>query len=175
MCFSYYVYGNYAYPGISMKLWVHTAILSIKTVCWAHEFQVPEESCNIRPWSYIWHFSPYTRPWSYKRVVLCSGKTGICYYKLSKWFRINDSELIHCFFRWWQLPYYYMGIKCYDLVAGRQLLKPSYILSKSKALELFPMLKKEKLVGALVYYDGKDARKNSFKMRYMLEMLYSIL
>jgi len=56
--------------------------------------------------------------------------------------------------RWWQLPYFYIGIKCYDLVSGRQLLKQSYILSKSKALELFPMLKKDKLVGALVYYDG---------------------
>ncbi len=60
-----------------MKFWVHTAILSIKTVCWTHEFQVPEKSYNIRPWSYIRDFLPYKRPWSYKRVVLCSGKTGI--------------------------------------------------------------------------------------------------
>ena len=52
------------------------------------------------------------------------------------------------------LPYYYAGIKCYDIVAGRQLLKSSYVLSKSKALELFPMLKAEKLAAALVYYDG---------------------
>jgi len=52
------------------------------------------------------------------------------------------------------LPYYYAGIKCYDLVSGRQLLKSSYVLSKWKALELFPMLKPDKLVGALVYYDG---------------------
>ena len=59
-----------------------------------------------------------------------------------------------CTWRWWLLPYYYAGIKCYDLVSGRQLLKSSYVLSKSKALELFPMLKAEKLVGALVYYDG---------------------
>ena len=52
-------------------------------------------------------------------------------------------------------PYYYAGIKCYDVVAGRQLLRSSYVLSKSKALELFPMLKADKLVGALVYYDGE--------------------
>ena len=64
-----------------------------------------------------------------------------------------------CVCRWWQLPYYYMGIKCYDLVAGRQLLKSSYVLSKSKALELFPMLKRDKLVGALVYYDGRMESK----------------
>lgn len=44
----------------------------------------------------------------------------------------------------------------YDLVAGIQCLKSSYVLSKSKALELFPMLKKDKLVGAIVYYDGQS-------------------
>lgn len=65
-------------------------------------------------------------------------------------------------YKWWQLPYYWAGIKMYDIVAGIQCLKSSYILSKSKALELFPMLKKDKLVGAIVYYDGQhnDARMN---------------
>lgn len=65
-------------------------------------------------------------------------------------------------YKWWQLPYYWAGIKMYDLVAGIQCLKSSYILSKTKALELFPMLKKDKLVGAIVYYDGQhnDARMN---------------
>ena len=42
----------------------------------------------------------------------------------------------------------------YDVVAGRKVLLPSYILSKTRALELFPMLKKEELKGAIVYYDG---------------------
>ena len=65
-------------------------------------------------------------------------------------------------YKLWQIPYYWAGIKAYDFVAGSQLLKPSYYISKAKALELFPMLKKEKLVGALVYYDGQhnDARMN---------------
>ncbi|XP_030265810.1 glycerol-3-phosphate dehydrogenase, mitochondrial isoform X1 [Sparus aurata] len=65
-------------------------------------------------------------------------------------------------YKWWQLPYYWAGIKMYDVVAGIQCLKSSYVLSKTKALELFPMLKKDKLVGAIVYYDGQhnDARMN---------------
>ncbi|XP_071043850.1 glycerol-3-phosphate dehydrogenase, mitochondrial [Parasteatoda tepidariorum] len=65
-------------------------------------------------------------------------------------------------YHWWQVPYYWAGIKAYDLVAGRQQVKSSYFLSRSKALELFPMLKKEQLCGALVYYDGQhnDARMN---------------
>ena len=50
----------------------------------------------------------------------------------------------------------------YDLVSGKQLVKGSYLLSKSTALEEFPMLKADKLVGAIVYYDGQhnDARMN---------------
>ncbi|OXB82322.1 UNVERIFIED_CONTAM: hypothetical protein H355_004639 [Colinus virginianus] len=65
-------------------------------------------------------------------------------------------------YKWWQLPYYWIGIKLYDLVAGSQCLKRSYVLSKSRALEHFPMLRKDKLVGAIVYYDGQhnDARMN---------------
>ncbi|XP_028662286.2 glycerol-3-phosphate dehydrogenase, mitochondrial [Erpetoichthys calabaricus] len=65
-------------------------------------------------------------------------------------------------YKWWQLPYYWAGIKMYDLVSGSQCLKSSYILNKSKALELFPMLKKDQLVAAIVYYDGQhnDARMN---------------
>ncbi|XP_023932591.1 glycerol-3-phosphate dehydrogenase, mitochondrial isoform X2 [Lingula anatina] len=65
-------------------------------------------------------------------------------------------------YKWWLVPYYWAGIKCYDLVAGKQTLKSSYLLSKSQALELFPMLKKDQLVNALVYYDGQhnDARMN---------------
>lgn len=69
-------------------------------------------------------------------------------------------SLLH--FRWWQLPYYWVGIKCYDFVAGDRNVKSSYVLSKRNALELFPMLKSDRLVGAIVYYDGQqdDARMN---------------
>uniref|UniRef100_A0A8C3TRZ8 Glycerol-3-phosphate dehydrogenase n=1 Tax=Catharus ustulatus TaxID=91951 RepID=A0A8C3TRZ8_CATUS len=65
-------------------------------------------------------------------------------------------------YKWWQLPYYWVGIKLYDLVAGSQCLKSSYVLTKARALELFPMLRRDRLVGAIVYYDGQhnDARMN---------------
>lgn len=65
-------------------------------------------------------------------------------------------------FRYWQIPYYWFGIKMYDLVAYGKTLKNSYYLSKSNALELFPMLRGDKLRGAIVYYDGQmdDARMN---------------
>lgn len=64
--------------------------------------------------------------------------------------------------RYWQIPYYWAGIKMYDLVAYGKALKSSYYLSKKNALELFPMLRGDKLRGAIVYYDGQmdDARMN---------------
>ncbi|VDN22270.1 unnamed protein product [Gongylonema pulchrum] len=85
------------------------------------------------------------------------------------------ANLIHCaphlsyplpimlpIYKLWQVPYYWFGIKAYDLVSGRRVLKKSYYINKTHALELFPMLRKESLVGALIYYDGQhnDARMN---------------
>jgi len=64
--------------------------------------------------------------------------------------------------KWWQAPYFWAGTKFYDLLAGSAANPSSYFLTKRKALELFPMLKKESIAGALVYYDGQhdDARTN---------------
>ncbi|KAI9568547.1 FAD dependent oxidoreductase-domain-containing protein [Boletus coccyginus] len=65
-------------------------------------------------------------------------------------------------YKYWQVPYYYAGCKMYDLLAGKENMESSYLMSKGKALEMFPMLKPEGLVGAVVYYDGQhnDARMN---------------
>lgn len=43
----------------------------------------------------------------------------------------------------------------YDFLAGSENMESSYFLSKGKAIEHFPMLKANNLVGALVYYDGE--------------------
>ncbi|EQL27968.1 glycerol-3-phosphate dehydrogenase [Blastomyces dermatitidis ATCC 26199] len=64
--------------------------------------------------------------------------------------------------KWWQLPYFWAGTKFYDFLAGSEGIESSYFLTKSKALDAFPMLKKDNLFGALVYYDGahNDSRMN---------------
>ncbi|XP_062563725.1 glycerol-3-phosphate dehydrogenase, mitochondrial isoform X2 [Armigeres subalbatus] len=63
-------------------------------------------------------------------------------------------------YTWWQIPYFWVGIKAYDFVAGDRNVKSSYYLSREDALELFPMLRGDTLRGAIVYYDGQqdDAR-----------------
>jgi glycerol-3-phosphate dehydrogenase len=64
--------------------------------------------------------------------------------------------------RWWKAPYYWVGTKFYDFLAGSEGIESSYFLTKSKALDAFPMLDRTNLVGALVYYDGahNDSRMN---------------
>ncbi|PAV85190.1 hypothetical protein WR25_16251 [Diploscapter pachys] len=65
-------------------------------------------------------------------------------------------------YKLWQVPYYWVGIKAYDFVSGKRVLKNSFYISKAQALERFPMLKSDSLKGALIYYDGQhnDARMN---------------
>jgi glycerol-3-phosphate dehydrogenase len=50
----------------------------------------------------------------------------------------------------------------YDMLAGGENMESSYVLSRGKALEKFPMLKAPGLAGAVVYYDGQhnDTRMN---------------
>lgn len=64
--------------------------------------------------------------------------------------------------RWWKAPYYWVGTKFYDFLAGSEGIESSYFLTRSKAIDAFPMLKPTDLVGALVYYDGahNDSRMN---------------
>ncbi|KAK8517100.1 hypothetical protein V6N12_032298 [Hibiscus sabdariffa] len=69
-------------------------------------------------------------------------------------------------FNWFEVVYYWMGLKMYDLVAGRHLLHLSRYYSAQESIELFPTLarkgKDKSLRGTVVYYDGQmnDSRLN---------------
>lgn len=52
----------------------------------------------------------------------------------------------------WQAPYFWAGCKAYDFLAGSEGIESSYFLTKSKAIDAFPMLKRDDVVGAMVYY-----------------------
>eukprot|EP00250_Pteridium_aquilinum_P014945 c22296_g1_i1 orf=404-2260(-) len=66
----------------------------------------------------------------------------------------------------WEIPYYWAGLKLYDLVAGRQLLHLSRFYSAKQSKSLFPTLCQSdhgrSLKGTVVYYDGQfnDSRFN---------------
>jgi glycerol-3-phosphate dehydrogenase len=65
-------------------------------------------------------------------------------------------------YKWYEGPYYRVGLKMYDLLAGRSNLFQSRWMGAKEALSKFPMLKKEGLKGGVVYSDGQfdDARMN---------------
>eukprot|EP00268_Persea_americana_P001856 TRINITY_DN10554_c0_g1_i3.p2 TRINITY_DN10554_c0_g1~~TRINITY_DN10554_c0_g1_i3.p2 ORF type:complete len:288 (-),score=71.66 TRINITY_DN10554_c0_g1_i3:1211-2074(-) len=69
-------------------------------------------------------------------------------------------------FSWFEVVYYWMGLKAYDLVAGPRILRLSQYYSAQDAVDVFPTLSKEchgrNLKGAIVYYDGQmdDSRLN---------------
>jgi glycerol-3-phosphate dehydrogenase len=63
-------------------------------------------------------------------------------------------------YRWWERPYYSMGLAAYGLLAGKLGIGLSVSVSKAEALRQLPGLKTEGLRGGVFYYDGQfdDAR-----------------
>lgn len=63
-------------------------------------------------------------------------------------------------YKWWETPFYGLGLKIYDWMAGKLGLGPSRFLSKEDTLKLAPTLDPEELRGAILYHDGQfdDAR-----------------
>jgi glycerol-3-phosphate dehydrogenase len=61
---------------------------------------------------------------------------------------------------WWEGPFYGIGLKMYDLLAGKQGIGRSRLLSKERTLELLPTIEPSGLTGGVIYYDGQfdDAR-----------------
>ena len=63
-------------------------------------------------------------------------------------------------YEWWEGPFYGIGLKMYDLLAGKQGFGRSRILSRDRTLQLLPTLDPAGLNGGVIYYDGQfdDAR-----------------
>ena len=61
---------------------------------------------------------------------------------------------------WWGGPFYTVGMKVYDVLAGKLGLGPSKSLSKEETLKLLPTVETDGLRGGVIYYDGQfdDAR-----------------
>ena len=63
-------------------------------------------------------------------------------------------------YQWWQTPFYGIGLKLYDLMAGSAGLGRTEFLSTQEALTALPGLKPQGLKGGVKYWDGQfdDAR-----------------
>ena len=73
---------------------------------------------------------------------------------------VHDRAFVVPNYDWWEAPFYGLGLKLYELLAGKYGFGASRILSREETLEHLPTLKTEGLRGGAVYYDGQfdDAR-----------------
>ncbi len=73
---------------------------------------------------------------------------------------VHDLAFVVPNYSWWEAPFYGIGLKLYDMLAGKYGFGASRLLSKEETLERLPALEPEGLTGGVVYYDGQfdDAR-----------------
>ncbi len=78
----------------------------------------------------------------------------------------NAPHLIHHLpflvpsYHWWEGPFYGIGIKIYDMLAGKLGIEKSRHLTRQQTLKAIPTLEPKDLRGGVIYYDGQfdDAR-----------------
>ncbi len=58
-------------------------------------------------------------------------------------------------YHWWEGPFYGIGLKVYDGLAGRLGLSPSRFLSRAEVIEHLPNIETEHLTGGVIYHDGQ--------------------
>jgi len=68
---------------------------------------------------------------------------------------VRNQSFIVPNYDWWEGPFYGIGMKVYDMLAGKLGLGPSKNLSKEKTLKYIPTLESEGLKGGVIYYDGQ--------------------
>ena len=56
---------------------------------------------------------------------------------------------------WWEAPFYGIGLKLYNLLAGKYKFGPSRVLSREETLQQLPSIRTEGLRGGVIYYDGQ--------------------
>src|SRR6202789_3911992 len=75
--------------------------------------------------------------------------------------RQNAPHLVHDLgfvvpnYSWWEAPFYGIGMKVYDLLAGKYSFGPSKTLSLEETRELLPTIRQGGLRGGVMYHDGQ--------------------
>jgi glycerol-3-phosphate dehydrogenase len=68
---------------------------------------------------------------------------------------VHDLAFVVPNYVWWEAPFYGIGMKVYDMLAGRYGFGKSRNLSKEQVLERIPTLEQNGLRGGVLYYDGQ--------------------
>ena len=68
---------------------------------------------------------------------------------------VHDLRFVVPNYSWWEAPFYGIGMKIYDLLAGKYGFGRSRILSREETLEVLPGIRQDGLRGGVVYHDGQ--------------------
>lgn len=73
---------------------------------------------------------------------------------------VRDLPFVIPAYRWWEGPFYGVGLKIYDLLGGRRELPGSSWLPEEEVLYRIPRLRREGLKGGILFHDAQfdDAR-----------------
>ncbi|MFM7734619.1 MAG: FAD-dependent oxidoreductase, partial [Alphaproteobacteria bacterium] len=73
---------------------------------------------------------------------------------------VQDLAFVVPRYRWWEGPFYGIGLKLYDRLAGRLNIAPSRLLDREQTISRIPNVARESLLGGVVYHDAQfdDAR-----------------
>lgn len=68
---------------------------------------------------------------------------------------VTDLAFVVPNYDWWETPFYGIGMKVYDMLAGKYGFGRSRLLDVEETLERIPTLEQEGLRGGVLYYDGQ--------------------
>lgn len=68
---------------------------------------------------------------------------------------VHDQPFIIPNYRWWEGAFYTIGLKFYDLLAGKFSMGKSVHLGKKEVLQQLPGISPRKLRGGVLYHDGQ--------------------
>jgi glycerol-3-phosphate dehydrogenase len=73
---------------------------------------------------------------------------------------VHDLPFVVPNYDWWEAPFYGIGLRVYDMLAGKLGFGRSRNLSKNETIERIPTIETDGLRGGVIYYDGQfdDAR-----------------
>src|ERR1700683_4852156 len=68
---------------------------------------------------------------------------------------VHDLPFVVPNYSWWEAPFYGIGMKVYDLLAGKYNFGCSKVLSLAETLERLPTIQRDGLRGGVLYHDGQ--------------------
>jgi len=68
---------------------------------------------------------------------------------------VENQQFIIGAYRWWEKPFYAIGLTLYDLLAAGKSLGRSFSMSKKDVIRYIPQISTNSLCGGIVYHDGQ--------------------